>query len=65
MVDYIRTHSLSADTIDHSRIDPYGLKRNSLANISHWKTRLTSAEIDRIKLQVQEISTNFYSDQDW
>ena len=65
VADYIRAQSLVSDTTDQSQRNPYDLKRNSLANISHWKTRLTPAEIDRVKSQVQAVSQNFYSEADW
>jgi|SRR5579859_1100286 len=65
VADYIRAQSLLPDTGDQSRLDPFTLKRNSLANISNWKTRLTPGEIERIKLQVQDISKYFYSELDW
>lgn len=41
------------------------LRRNSRANIYNWKTRLTSAEIIRVREQVEDISRKFYSDEDW
>jgi len=40
-------------------------KRNSKLNIWNWKTRLTEPEIFRISTQTQEISKEFYSDEDW
>ena len=42
-----------------------GLRRDSLANITAWRERLTSAEIGRLKSQVREISKHFYSDDEW
>ena len=41
------------------------LRRNSLSNIWNWKSRLTPAEIERIRCGVGEISQAFYSDEDW
>jgi hypothetical protein len=65
VAETIRARSLSQDTSDRSQQDPFALKRNSLANITNWKTRLTPSEIERIKAQVQDVSKNFYSEQDW
>jgi hypothetical protein len=41
------------------------LKRNSRLNISNWKSRLTPFEIKKIRNKVENISTAFYSDEDW
>ena len=41
------------------------LMRNSRLNIWNWKNRLTSSEISKIRNRVEEISTAFYSDNDW
>lgn len=38
---------------------------NSKSNIKSWKNRLTSLEIKRIRNQVEDISSQFYSDLDW
>jgi hypothetical protein len=63
--DRIKRHSLSADTTDVSQVSPGSISRDSLSNISHWKNRLTKAEIERLKSLVWEISQNFYSEQEW
>ena len=41
------------------------LKRNSVANIDTWKSRLNRSEIERLRSQVKEISRCFYSDDEW
>ena len=41
------------------------VQRNSHATVSNWKRTLTSSEIRRIRVQVEEISSNFYRDEDW
>jgi hypothetical protein len=41
------------------------LKRDSKSNILNWKSRLTVSEIERIRTQVEDISSVFYSDKDW
>jgi len=40
-------------------------KRNSKLNIWNWKHRLTESEIFKIRTQTQDISKNFYSEEDW
>ncbi|MEX0966179.1 MAG: sulfotransferase [Bacteroidia bacterium] len=41
------------------------LKRDSKANIDSWKTRLDDKDIYKIKNQVEEISSRFYSESEW
>lgn len=41
------------------------MKRNSLANIYTWHTRLSAEEISRIKTTVEDVSHNFYTNDDW
>ncbi len=41
------------------------LKRDSRSNIWNWKKRLTTLEINRIRTRVEDISKDFYSDEDW
>ena len=41
------------------------LRRNSASSISNWKSRLTSAEIEKIRCSVEDISNSFYSAEDW
>jgi hypothetical protein len=59
----IREHSQSLNPSEPE--DPYSIKRDSKANIWNWKNRLTESEIRRIRSQVEDISTAFYSDEDW
>lgn len=40
-------------------------RRDSVANITNWKTRLTDFEIQRIKVGTKPISDMFYSENDW
>ena len=61
----IREYSESSDAADQTRISPDALKRNSLANMMNWKTRLSQPEIERLKAQVLDVSENFYSAQEW
>jgi hypothetical protein len=41
------------------------LLRNSASNIWNWKSRLTVSEIERIHHAVEDISSAFYSAEDW
>lgn len=41
------------------------LQLNSEANIHNWKRKLTSSEIQRIRDLVEDVSCEFYSDDDW
>jgi hypothetical protein len=41
------------------------LKLDSKLNIWNWKSRLAVSEIERIRTQVEDISSVFYSDEDW
>lgn len=63
IVETIRQYSDSSDPIDVS--DPYSVKRNSRDNIWSWKSRLTASEIERIRTKAEDISSAFYSDEDW
>ena len=41
------------------------LRRNSAENIHNWRHRLTPGEVDKIRGEVEDISTFFYADADW
>ncbi|MEO0852479.1 MAG: hypothetical protein AAFY15_03095, partial [Cyanobacteria bacterium J06648_11] len=41
------------------------IARDSQATISVWKQRLSSAEIERVRRETEDIATLFYSDEDW
>ncbi len=41
------------------------IKRDSGSNIWNWKGRLEESEIERIRNQVEDVSSLFYSDDDW
>lgn len=41
------------------------LQRDSRANIWTWKTRLSAAEIDRIKAATADVWPHFYAESDW
>lgn len=39
--------------------------RDSKGNIWSWQERLTPAEIEKLREQVEDVSASFYSDEDW
>ena len=41
------------------------LRRNSASNIWNWKSRLTTAEIEKIRCSLEDLSSAFYADGDW
>lgn len=43
----------------------YGTRLDSRANLDTWKERLSNEEIYRIRQRTEEVSVNFYPDQDW
>lgn len=62
--DVIRVHSHSSNPKESiENVD--SLKRDSKSNIWNWKTRLTKEEIERIRMNVEDVAGLFYSDQDW
>lgn len=64
LANVIKAHSSPSNSGYISR-RTISLQRDSLANIWNWKTRLTKAEIERIKAQVGDTAKEFYSDADW
>lgn len=61
--DTIRDFSYAAHRIEPE--NHYSLRRNSSLNIWDWKSRLTLQEIERIRTQVEDVSSAFYTDEDW
>jgi len=57
----ITQHSFADPTTGDS--DP--LRRDSRSNVRQWHTRLTPAEIDRIREHTHQIAEEFYTDADW
>jgi len=43
----------------------FSTNRNSKKNIYAWKYRLTTKEIERLRVSVQDVSKEFYDDKDW
>jgi hypothetical protein len=46
-------------------IDPYSIMRDTRSNLWNWKKRLTDDQIQRIRSQVQDISSVLYAPSDW
>ena len=40
-------------------------QRNSKANIHNWKSRLTKSEIEKVRSKVEDLSSQFYLNDDW
>lgn len=59
----IKQYSTNSDSIPASEMKD--LKRDSLANLYSWKAKLSAAEIEQIRSQVQNISKEYYSDDEW
>lgn len=59
----IQTYTDSSNPDEAHRHDH--IKLDSKSNIYNWKNRLTDTEIKRIRDQVEYISKEFYSDDDW
>jgi hypothetical protein len=59
----IQEHSGPADPPELQ--DPYSVKRNSYQVTRTWRTELTTQEIERIRLRVEDIASAFYTAEDW
>lgn len=58
----INEHSSKVNPIDG---DVHSIKRNSRAIINKWKSKFTDAEIKKIRESVEQISKEFYAEEDW
>jgi hypothetical protein len=61
----IQEYTAPSNPIDAPEGDWALRKRNSLQNIGSWKNQLTEDEITRLRKQVEEVSKEFYSEDDW
>ncbi len=61
--DVIQVHSWQAQLSDTTR--PYNIKQNSSQVISKWQKYLTSADVTRIRKRVEEVSSHFFSQDEW
>ncbi len=59
----IEKSSSSRNPVEVTGRDRY--KRNSIANIKSWKSRLTTDEVRLIKQKTEKIACLFYDDEDW
>lgn len=62
--EIIQVHSNISNKSEYQK-SSHTLKRYSESNIWNWKRRLTCSEIRRIREQVEDISKDFYTDEDW
>jgi hypothetical protein len=53
------------NTPNQENIDPFSINRNAHSNLSIWRKRLSMDEINKIRTEAENISSNFYTDQDW
>jgi hypothetical protein len=44
---------------------PWDVRRDSKANLAIWKERLSKEEILKVRLKLEDISSDYYSDEDW
>lgn len=65
--DHIRTQiqSHSQQELLSDITTPYSIIRNPQQVITQWKKNLTAEEIHRIRRRVEDISPNFFSDEEW
>ena len=59
----IRAHSFQAQLSDTTR--PYTVKQNSSEVNSKWKKYLTPGDLSRIRKRVEEVSSHFFSQDEW
>ena len=45
--------------------NPWAVRRNSSSQMGSWRSRLTRAEISRVRSSVEEVAHHFYADADW
>jgi len=58
----ILEHSSSINPVDG---DVHSIKRDSKSTIKKWKNKFTQEEIKKIREGVDDISKDFYTDEDW
>ena len=61
----IATHTGAENPAEAGLREIHRLKRNSKANIVNWATRLTPAEIVKVRRATEAIAQHFYTDADW
>jgi hypothetical protein len=61
----ILNSSSSENPVELSRKKVHGYKLDSRSNVSAWKKRMTSEEINRIREITAEVAPLYYSDAEW
>jgi hypothetical protein len=61
----ILNSSSSENPLELSRKKVHGFKLDSRANLDNWRKRLTIQEIDRIHKMTEEVSSLYYSSEEW
>jgi len=60
------TNEVENEILDSTQAESESdLRRKSISNIYTWKERLTSSEINRIRIGTEKISKLFYNEADW
>ena len=66
VAEVVSRHSSADDSAPPKSRDYWGnIQKDSASNIWNWKSRLAPAEIRRVRAQVEDVSREFYSDEDW
>ena len=61
----ILNSSSSENPEELSRKKVHGVRLDSRANLDNWKKRLTTEEIERVRVMTENVSTLYYSDAEW
>ncbi len=61
----ILNSSSSENPVELSRKKVHSVKLDSRANLNNWKRRLSSEEIERVRRTTEEVSAEFYPEQEW
>jgi hypothetical protein len=63
--DVILHSSSSENPVELSKKKTHSVQLDSRASLDNWKKRLTMDEITRIRRMTEEVSSFFYSDEEW
>jgi hypothetical protein len=58
-------HTSASNPVEAPKGQGHFLTRNSAENVWNWKTRLTPAEIERVREALGEMASVFYGPEDW
>ena len=63
--DAISRSTSRSNPADRDETGRQFLTRDSRANVDNWRRRLTSAEVERVRARVADVSPLFYGDDEW